>query len=149
MKKFILICITLLLLTGCNNKNNIEIFKLENKYYNTNEFIKVSDNDLEELINNKESFIVFTYNNYCNLKIPCDQIFEEFMNNNNISIVSIPFESFKETSLYKGIKYAPSIIIIKKGKVIDYLDAASDEDLNKYQDVDEFTNWLKTYIEFK
>ena len=30
-----------------------------------------------------------------------------------------------------------------------YLDANKDEDLNKYQDVNEFSNWINKYVYFK
>ena len=62
-----------------------------------------------------------------------------FKANNNISILSIPFSEFKNTKLSKKIKYAPTVIIVDKGKVITSLNAESDNDLPKYQDVDEFT----------
>lgn len=68
------------------------------------------------------------------------------MNKYEIRFLSIPFENFKNTSFYNKVKYAPSIIIVKKGKVIAYLDANSDDDLRKYQDVDKFSEWIKKYI---
>ena len=80
------------------------------------------------------------------MKIPCENIFQSFMDNNNISIVSIPFAEFKNTKLSKKIKYAPTVIIINKGKIITSLDANSNKDLPKYQDVEEFTNWMKEHI---
>ena len=64
----------------------------------------------------------------------------------NIDFLSMKFEYFKKTKLYKKIKYAPSVIIIKNGKIIDYLDANKDEDLNKYQNSNEFEQWINSYI---
>ena len=49
---------------------------------------------------------------------------------------------------YDKVLYAPSLIIIKKGEIIDYLDANSDEDLDKYQDVKKLELWLDNYINF-
>lgn len=68
------------------------------------------------------------------------------MDQYEVRFLSIPFEDFKNTNFYNKVKYAPSIIIVKKGKVISYLDANSDDDLNKYQDVDVFSEWIKKYI---
>ena len=68
---------------------------------------------------------------------------------NNISILSMPFSEFKKTVFYDTVKYAPSIIIVDKGKVIKYLDANKDEDLEKYQDVDKFEKWLNENIYLK
>ena len=63
-----------------------------------------------------------------------------------IDILSIPFNDFKNTNYYKTVKYAPSIIIVKNGEIVSYLDANSDKDLDKYQNTDKFINWLKEYI---
>lgn len=57
--------------------------------------------------------------------------------------------NLKKTYLYKKVKYAPSVIIVKKQKIIAYLDAEKDEDMDKYQDEKEFEKWLKKYIIFQ
>ncbi len=132
---------TIYLLSKNTTKDKIY---LTDKYYNNNKFIEVNNKELSKL--NKENYILFTYNNYCTLPIPCEYIFEEFMNKYNISIISIPFKEYKKTNYYKKVKYAPTIIIINKGKVVAYLDANSNSDLNKYQDIKEFEQWISNYI---
>lgn len=152
MKKKIIIIFTIIIsilvfTTILNNNNNINKFYLEEKYYNNNSFIETNSKDIKKL--SKESHILFTYNNYCTLPIPCEYIFKDFMKKHNISIISIPFAEFKKTNYYKKVKYAPTIIIINKGKIIAYLDANSDKDLKKYQDINEFEKWIGNYIYFK
>ena len=57
-----LILIPLFLLFISNlNKQKIT---LESKYYNTGKFIDINGANLNELINNKENFILYTYNNF-------------------------------------------------------------------------------------
>ncbi len=143
MKKLLLLILSILFITSCGKQ---ELITLEDKYYNNNTFITSTSTEIDEYLENKESFILYAYNNYCTFSIPCESIFESFMINNNISIVSIPYSEFKNTKLSKKIKYAPTVIIIDKGKVITSLNAESDNDLPKYQDADEFTNWIKEYI---
>lgn len=143
MKKILLLILPIIFITGCGKQ---EIITLEDKYYNNNTFITSTATEIDSYLENKESFILYTYNNYCTLKIPCESVFESFMANNNISILSIPFSELKNSKLSKKIKYAPTVIIVDKGKVITSLNAESDNDLPKYQDVDEFTNWIKEYI---
>lgn len=150
MKKILIVLLISLTLTGCffskkQNDNKIR-FYLSDKYYHTGEFVKVDNKSLEKL--NKENFVLFTYNPYCNLPISCEKIFEEFMKKYNIDFISIPFSDFKETSYYDNVKYAPSVMIIKEGEVIDYLDANDDKDLQKYQDEKEFEKWLDSYVYF-
>ena len=61
-------------------------------------------------------------------------------------IIYKEFLFYKKTNYYKKVKYAPTIIIINKGKVVAYLDANSNSDLNKYQDIKEFEQWISNYI---
>ena len=107
MKKLILIILTIILITGCK-KQNIEKMYLEDKYYNESEYIEVTARDIKKL--NQETYLVFTYNNYCNLKIPCDTIFKKVMDKYNITILSLPFEEMKRTFIYDKVKYAPSVV---------------------------------------
>lgn len=143
MKKIILIILITILITGCK-KQNTEKMYLEEKYYNESEYIEVTAKDIKEL--NQETYLVFTYNNYCNLKIPCDTIFKKVMDKYNITILSLPFEEMKRTFIYDKVKYAPSVIIVKQNKVVAYLDAEKDEDYEKYQNETEFEKWLSKYI---
>lgn len=145
MKKiyYIIICILIIFTTGCSKTN--EKITLYEKYYNNGEFIKVNSDELSKYDN--ENYILYSYNSYCAFQIPCEDIFKEFMNKYKIDLLSISFEEFKNTKYYKKIKYAPSIIIISKGKILAYLDPNSDDDLDKYQDVNKLEEWIKEYIE--
>jgi hypothetical protein len=151
MKKILLVISIILLsiaLCGCEKTPEHGSGKVElpDRYYGSNGFIESDKEEIENLLNKKESFILFTYNNFCTLPFPCEKIFEEYMTNNKVRFLSLPFSDFKETSLYETIKYAPTIVIINKGKIESYLDAESDADFNKYQDVTEFSKWIDSYI---
>lgn len=140
----IILLVLVFLLGGC--QKDPYLFSLEDKYYQGNEFIEATYEDINLSLQNKESFLLYTYNNSCSFQVPCADIFQEFMDKYNISILSISFQEFKETSLYEEVKYAPSVIIVYQGKVVSYLKADSDDDNDKYQDVDVFTNWIKEYV---
>lgn len=141
MKKKLLLIVGILLITGCKEKQ-IEKFYLNNKYYNEGKFIRAEN--IENL--KKDSYVLYTYNNYCTFDKPCEDIFKTYMEKYKIDFVSIPFEKFKKTSLYNEVRFGPSIIIIKKGKIITYLDANKNEDLKRYQDSKKFEEWINTYI---
>ncbi len=143
MKKYILIFIATIILTGCSN----DTIYLEDNLYNNNEFISIDSTS----INNKldTTYLLYTYNNYCSMKIPCENIFKSVMEEYNISMYSIPYKDFKDTYLHDTVKYAPSVIIVDKGEIISYLDPNSDEDYDRYQDTNSFTKWLKKYIQLK
>lgn len=146
--KVIVIIISIIILTFLGYICKKEKFYLEDNYY-TYDMKKVSYSDINKLEKEKKSFILFTYNSYCSLKIPCDKIFEEYAKNKNITILTIPFDKFKKTEYYKTVKYAPSVIIINKGKIITYLDAEKDKDIKLYQDTNKFGNWIEKYIKLK
>lgn len=137
----IIITITIILF---NTNKKIEKFYLDNSFYNKGEYIEINNNDLDKY--KKKSYILFTYNNYCNFSKPCEKVFKEYMNKYKIDFLSIKFEYFKKTKLYKKIKYAPSVIIVNNGKIIDYLDSNKNEDLTKYQEVNDFEQWINNYI---
>lgn len=119
-------------------------FYLSDDYYNNSSFIEINSEQIDALYNKK--YLLFTYNNYCSFEIPCDKIFEKFSSDYNIEILSISFEQFKNTQFYKIVKYAPSVMIISNNKVVAYLDAENNNDVEKYQSVDAFKEWLEKYI---
>lgn len=140
MKKVVLVLLGLIILCGCQKKQ--EKFYLNENYYNVSGLKEITKDDILE----NDNFILFTYNNYCSLAIPCEDIFKEFSENNNIQILSIPFDEFKNTKYYEKVKYGPSVLIIKDGNLVAYLNAEKNSDMKKYQDVNEFTEWIKNYI---
>ncbi len=153
MKKIIIGIISLLVLCLIGfillkNQSTKKIY-LSDKYYENknNSFQEVNEKDIKKL--KEDTYILYTFNSFCKFPVPCDSIFEQFMKEQNITIVSIPYDKYKKTEYVKKVKYAPSIIIIKNNKVIAYLDANKDEDVDKYQDINAFTNWIKKYIYLK
>ena len=144
LKKILLFVACMCLLTSCSGNKKIY---LSNEFYGEGNFKEINNDSINQY--NNKTYLLFTYNNYCSLPIPCDKIFLEVAKKNNISILSMPFSEFKKTVFYDTVKYAPSIIIVDKSKVIKYLDANKDEDLEKYQDVDKFEKWLNENIYLK
>jgi len=96
-----------------------------------------------------KNYLLFTYNNYCNFPIPCDEVFQTFAEEEKIDILAMPFAEFKKTTLYEKVKYAPSILVVNNNKVIAYLDANSDKHLDLYQDEKKFKKWIEQYIIIK
>ena len=139
MKKVVLLLLTIFLFIGCTNK---EVFYLSEKYYNNGDYISISS----EEISDNESYLLYTYNNFCSLPVQCENIFKEVMEKYKIDALLISFDDFKKTKFYNKVKYAPSVIIVKNGEIVAYLDANSDKDLEKYQNTDKFEEWLKKYV---
>ena len=157
-KKIVIIVIALVILIGIitgivllsKNKNityGKDAFYLEEELYDADSnYEDISLEKFNNLIENKKSFVVFTYASFCPFQIPSDKIFKSVFKNNNVKLYAISYEKIKETAIAKEVEYAPSVIIFKEGVVVSYLDANSDEDYDRYQKEDVFEKWLSKYI---
>ena len=141
-----LVVVSFLYLINNDNKKE-EKFYLDNQYYDSNEFIEIDLEEYEKIKNN--TYVLYVFNNFCNLPIPCHDIFEQYMKEKNVAFLSMKYEDFKNIDLHDKVRFAPSVIIVKNGKIIDYLDSEKDEDLKKYQDAKEFGKWIEKYIKLK
>ncbi len=118
-------------------------------FYNDKGLTDTSVEELDKLINRKKSFLLFVYNDFCSFSVPCDNIFDEGSKELNMQILQIPYRDFKGTTLNKTVKYAPTVIIVKEGKVIRYLDAESNSDKKIYQNVKKFKKFILKYVKEK
>lgn len=124
-------------------------FYLEDKYYESSKITEINYDELNTLIDNKESFAVFIYQPMCVNSANFESILLEFLKKNKVSIKKIAFSTIKDTEIGDYIKYYPSFIIYNKGEVVDYLEADKDEDILRYTEVDEFTKWFTSYVKIK
>ena len=124
-------------------------FYLEDKYYGKNQFVDITSADLNTLIKEKESFALFVYQPACVTSADFEQVLYDFMETNNIQIYKISFSDLKETEIKNTIKYYPSFAVFNKGKMVDYLDANSDEDLKYYKSKEGFTKWFQNHVIIK
>lgn len=154
LKIIILIVIIVFLIVVIIERNFIQktsdfMFYLEEKYYGNSLFNEINSNDLNDLINDKESFAIFIHQPFCSTSYEFNKILTIFSEENKISFYKISFDEMKKTVMYENIKYYPSFAIYNNGKLIDFLEADSNEDLNRYKDMEEFKNWFNSYIQMK
>ena len=123
------------------------MFYLEDKYYGTSVFNEIESDELKVLIETKESFAIFIHQPLCSASYEFNKILVKFAEENKISFYKISFDEMKKTSMHDDVKYYPSFAIYKEGELIDFLDAESDEDLNRYKDKEEFEKWFNSYIQ--
>jgi len=146
----LLIFIIIILIIFIINKKNRNLIILEETDYKTGELITLNEDTLKEKENNKDNFIVYIHvPGLCTSEIPFDPLVNEFIEKNGITIYSLPYSILKNTNLSKHIKYSPSLAIIKKGELIDFLDANSDDDYKYYSSEEGLTNWIKSYVKIK
>ena len=126
-----------------------KVFYLENSYYGKNNMTEININELNKLIDNKESFAVFVYQPLCITSTNFESILKDFLEEKKISIYKITFSNIKNTKIGETIKYYPSFIIYNKGKMVDFLEANKDEDIKYYTSKKEFESWFTKYIKIK
>lgn len=123
------------------------MFYLESKYYGTGIFNEIKSDELTDLIESEESFAIFIHQPMCSASYEFNKILVQFAEENKISFYKITFDEMKQTKMYDDVKYYPSFAIYNEGELIDFLDAESDEDLNRYKYKDEFGKWFNGYIQ--
>ena len=67
MKKIILLVLVILSMTGCIKENNK--FHLNDEYYNDGKLVDIDNKELTNILKSNDSFILFTFNPYCNFKV--------------------------------------------------------------------------------
>lgn len=110
------------------------------------EFMNVGAAEYEDLILNKRSFIIFVDQGGCIMANMMRGFVEDYAKIKGIKVYKIMFEDMKQTSLYEKISFYPSVAIISKGQVVDWLKADSDNDTSAYNDYDAFVEWMDGYI---
>ena len=133
--------VVVLLYILINNNSKIVIEK------NNNVLVDITEKELNKKINNKDTFLLYTYNNFCSFNKPCDIIFKNVLKKYQLESYQITFAEFKNTAFYDKVKFGPSFIIINRGKIKVYLDANSNKNYYKYKEEKVFKKWLKEYIE--
>ena len=106
-----------------------EVYKiinmLEEEYYNNGSMVEIEVDKFEELLNNKENFGVFIYQDFCAASANFEEVLGEYITEYNMSFYKLSFTNMNETKLKGKVKFYPSFIIFKDGKMVDYLDADS------------------------
>ena len=122
--------------------------KLDEEYYS--EFIdydNISAEEYEELVNDKKSFVVLVDQDGCDAADRLREFTERWSKEKKIKVQRIMFSKMRETSMHELVKYYPSVVVIEKGTVRDYLRADSDEDAEEYNDYEAFKKWMSEKIE--
>ena len=122
-------------------------FYLDDKYYGNNEIYEIGIEEFNNLISNKESFGIFVYQPACTTSAEFEQVLYDFFKQNNMSIYKIKFSDIYEHIDF--LKFYPSFIIYRNGKMVDFLEADKDKDLKYYQSVDGFSEWFTKYVILK
>ncbi len=152
MKKIsflILFIISLSIIITLSITTRPKTFYLDENYYSSDTIKEISISELDTLIENKKSFVVFVYQPMCLTSNDFAQVLNEFSNEEKITIYKIAYSNIKDTKLGTKVKYYPSFLIYNKGKLISYLKSNKDEDTLCYISKEEFKKWFTKYVKLK
>lgn len=120
---------------------------LDTEYYGDGtEYMELSAEGYENLIENKKSFVVLVDQGGCTTADRLREYGLEYAKEKGILVYRIMFDEMKETSMHNTVKYYPSLVIVSKGKIVGYLRADSDEDSPAYNDYTDFKTWAEKYL---
>lgn len=119
---------------------------LDAEYLGNFEVRPLSIETFNNLIRDKKSFVVISYLPGCTAKML--SLASRFAEENQITIYYMNFSDLRNTTLHDKIKYSPTVAVISKGELVDFLDSNSNEDTKKYNDYDAFSAWLQGKIDF-
>ncbi len=106
--------------------------------------ITVDTPKLNELLANKKTFIGISHLPTCTANVM--SYIEDYAEQNGLMYVYYPWSQLREMEFHDEIKFAPSVFIVAEGKLIDFLAADSDDDVDKYNDYRVFSDWLDKYL---
>ena len=120
---------------------------LDAEYYGDGtEYMELSAEEYNNLIENKKSFVVLVDQGGCTTADRLREYGLEYAKEKGILVYRIMFDEMKETSMHDTVKYYPSLVIISKGKIVGYLRADADEDAPAYNEYADFKAWADNYL---
>lgn len=145
------------ILGGANKTVEVEdSIVLDAEYKNTDgkqiEIAKESEDParfLDEMIESEKSFVLYVSLPICNGDAAkFKEYVLDFQRREKVSFYYLTSDYIKDTKVYETVKFFPSVIIIKDGKIINFLKYDSDSDLEYYKSYDGFAKWLKANVKF-
>jgi hypothetical protein len=145
------------ILGGAGNKVEVEdSIVLEAEYKNTDgkqiELATKSEEParfLDQMLEDKKSFVLYVSLPICNGDAAkFKQYVLDFQHREKVSFYYLTSDYIKDTKIYETVKYFPSVIIVKEGKIINFLKYDSDSDIEYYKSYDGFSKWIKANVEF-
>ena len=107
---------------------------------------------INEMLKNRESFVMSVFpGDFCygDAGDSAPAFLGQLAFRNNFYYYSVGLLVYKNSDLYKQVKYAPTIIIVYKGKIIAYLDNENDDHIKLNESEEEFDKWFTSYVHVK
>lgn len=110
------------------------------------DFMELSASEYDALMAERKSFVVFIDQDGCTTADRLRGYVRDWASSAGVKVYRMMFADMKETSLHADVKYYPSVVIVDKGAVRDFLRADSDEDADAYNDYGTFERWINGIV---
>lgn len=121
---------------------------LDEQYYGSAALDSISATELQRFVNEKKSFAVFVSQPSCRASADFEKVLQSFIAEVPMRFYEIAFSDLKELSFASEVRFYPSFLIFKQGKLVDFLEADNDDDASAYTSLDGFKAWLSKQIIF-
>lgn len=119
--------------------------KIDNIYYGSSDLIVLDTPEFRKLVDQKQSFLLITYQPGCTASIL--SFARQFSEEHNIAFNYLVWSELRETEVHEDVKFTPSVMVFREGKVVKFLRADSNEDVNMYNNYADFKNWLENSLD--
>ena len=140
--KILVLVILILMMVGCGNKK----FYLEDEYYENGVITDITLEEINDLEMNEKSFMVFVYLPGCTSCAQFRSVLNEYIETHKLEFYTISINDLNDSKIKDHVQFAPSLVLFNKGKIVDALDATSNEDKSALTSVDGLNKWLEEYI---
>ncbi len=124
-------------------------FRFENELYGDSEAIDIKKDDYERMISEKKSFVVMVDKpDFYTTADMCERM-ASFPEDMQFKYYRIMWGEAKESSIHDYVKFVPSVVIVRKGEVVDFLDADSDDDTPKYNEAQAYKIGSRAILLFR
>ncbi len=120
--------------------------RLDAEYYGTSDEVVINKEEYEQMLKQQKSFIVTSAATACSSKIL--DFVDDFSKAEGITYFYLRWSDFSDSSTGGEIKYPPTVFIVSNGKIRAYLDSDSGDDVEEYNNYDDFAAWMKENVEF-
>lgn len=121
-------------------------FRLDESYYNDAAIETIPADNLQRLVNDRASFAVFVSQPSCRTSADFEKILQSFIAEHPVHFYEIAFSDLKNLPFAEDVRFYPSFLIFKDGKLVDFLEADSDDDASAYTSLDGFTTWFTKQV---
>lgn len=121
-------------------------FTLSDEYVGRSGIENVNIDELKTIIDEGKSFAVLVYQPDCRTSEDLEHILDSFGKRKEVMFLKVAYSDLKQSELIPELKYYPSVVLYRDGKVVDFLEANKDEDANAYTTGGGFQEWWEKYI---